>query len=257
MNTTWGALVRRPLAFPKGFLDEVVKIIDAKVEHIGRKHAQACRAKFASWVDEAVGQPKLAHQWCRRVDTEEEIMAQQRARSLGHLQAMSQRVSFWAAHWQRHREQWCELQRHINDLRYCVKADFRAEVQQPLEEDALDEALNTYKPDKAKGVDGWSTALLAFLGKDARDELLALLRRCEVEGMWPLCWMATLAKFIPKSDGGERPILLMNLFCRLSVKARGCDLVEWAAARANTLGKRNAKEITTCFLAVASINAGW
>ena len=108
-------------------------------------------------------------------------------------------------------------------------ADFRADLQQPLEEDQLNMALDTYKPDKAKGTDGWSTALLTLLGCDARQDLLRLFRRCEHEGMWPMCWMASLAKFIPKPDGGERPILLMNLFYRLWVKARGCDLVEWEA----------------------------
>ena len=121
------------------------------------------------------------------------------------------------------------MQQHIDELRCEVVADFRADLQQPLEEDQLNMALDTYKPDKAKGTDGWSTALLTLLGCDARQDLLRLFRRCEHEGMWPMCWMASLAKFIPKPDGGERPILLMNLFYRLWVKARGCDLVEWEA----------------------------
>ena len=77
-----------------------MKLIDAKVEQVGRRQAQASRAKFANWVDEAVGQPKVAHQWCKQLDTQEEVLAQQRVRSLGHMEAMRHRVDFWKTHWQ-------------------------------------------------------------------------------------------------------------------------------------------------------------
>ena len=72
---TWGSFVRRPLAFEKGVLDNAAEIMRLRAERLERQAAQASKLKFASWVDEAMGSPKVAHRWCRRNDSEEELLA--------------------------------------------------------------------------------------------------------------------------------------------------------------------------------------
>ena len=227
VNTTWGNFVRRPLAFPKGCLRRAAEVMALRAERLGRQAAQTNRLKFANWVDEAAGSARVAHRWTKQNESEEELLAQQHARAQGHLRAMDIRTAFWQVCWQRHSAQWSMLVEHISDLRLQVADDIREDRVQLLADDQLDAAIAEYKPCKAKGADGWSTAFLAHLVGDARMELLNLFRACERGGMWPTCWMATLAKFLPKPDGGERPILLLNLFYRLWIKARGGDLVEW------------------------------
>ena len=198
---TWGCFVRRPLTFHRGFLDRASETIGLRAERLEREVAQSNRLKFAAWVDEAMHHTKVAHMWCKQNDTEEELLAQQRARSQGHLQAMDLRTAFWRSHWQRHAGEWSELADHVASLRQQVSDDIKEDRVQLISEEQLDMAIGEYKPCKAKGTDGWSTALLIRLGSDARMELLSLFRACEGAGMWPTCWMATMAKFIPKPDG--------------------------------------------------------
>ena len=224
---TWGSLIKRPLALPRGVLDRAAEAMRLKAEALEKKVARDNKLKFGSWVEEAVNSPKLAHRWCKQSFCEEDLLAQQQARGRGHLAAMDDRVEFWRSRWQRHVGAWPDLVCQISDLRQQVADDIRSSKVDLIDADQLNMAIAEHKPGKAKGVDGWSTALLGHLGNDARDDLLELLRACERSGMWPVCWMATLAKFIPKPDGGERPILLLSLFYRLWIKARGAELASW------------------------------
>ena len=94
----------------------------------------------------------------------------------------------------------------------------------PLEAGALAEAVRFMGNRKAAGVDAWKAEELKELPLEAWQELVGVLRRAEVEGIFPPGMEGAKLVFLPKGEGGQplqqRPIGILPLIYRVWARAR-------------------------------------
>ena len=229
VGVCWRVFRKRPLSFEKGRLDSAAVELSLLVKEKRRLHAASCRQAFAKWVEDLIAEPKKAHRWTKLGSSMDDDLWQQlqKKQAMPQEAAMANRVGTWSRHWQQHQGEWAQLQEEIEKLRAEVQLGVAEDEIDLVEQQMLDEAISSYGVDKARGLDGWSTALLRQIDQQGREDLCQLLRACETTQMWPSSWMAAEARFLDKPDGSERPIMLLNLFYRLWVKARGGDVSAW------------------------------
>jgi hypothetical protein len=98
-----------------------------------------------------------------------------------------------------------------------------ASVLPPITVSELRAAARCFKRTTGLGPDNFHPRWIAMLSDEVLLGLAALLAACEAEGRWPRVMGELHAVFIPKDDGGVRPILLYATTYRVWAKC-GCHL---------------------------------
>jgi hypothetical protein len=102
-----------------------------------------------------------------------------------------------------------------------------AEVPPQLQLAKFKAALATFPCGTGLGWDDCHPRALLRLPDEILEAIIELLRRCEIEGNWPLAVRLVVVVLLPKPDGGFRPIGLLPLLPRIWMRARRDAAQEW------------------------------
>eukprot|EP00973_Karenia_brevis_P053327 7411520-Karenia_brevis.AAC.1 len=96
----------------------------------------------------------------------------------------------------------------------------------------LDDAIFSLKDKTGLGVDSISPCFLKRLPWRGRVALLQLLRECGEAGAWPWQALVQMATILPKPNGGERTVFLINMLQRIWMRMHKGVSKEWCAKHA-------------------------
>ena len=131
----------------------------------------------------------------------------------------SEFINLWAPRWQQHAQTSAsDWQRFLDFARaFLPRHTFEVE---DISTDMWERALRRYKPRCARGPDGWARDDLLHLPRQRTQELLAMLRRVELEQQpWPKQLLLGFVCMLNKRNGredanGYRPICLYSVIYR-------------------------------------------
>ena len=94
--------------------------------------------------------------------------------------------------------------------------------------------LATFPCGTGLGWDDLHPRALLRLPDEVLEAIIAILRRCEREGSWPLAVRLVVVVLLPKSDGGFRPIGLLPLLPRIWMRTRRDVAQAWERRNARS-----------------------
>ena len=108
----------------------------------------------------------------------------------------------------------------------------RQEPRDPITVGAVTRAVHSLSR-TGRGLDHWAPTELLQLPQLALASLCVLLNMIELAMSWPLQVIQNLIIFLPKPDGGERPITLTCMLYAVWCQIRGQSLLNWDQGRAH------------------------